>query len=77
MSVDFYQTSLFYVHNSLILGVGILQVTQKKPGRQLESFILFLKTNMNAGHAGKAGRYHQIKETAFMYAFILETHNLL
>jgi len=38
---------------------------------------LFLKTNMNAGHAGKAGRYHQIKETAFMYAFILETHNLL
>ena len=38
---------------------------------------LYLKTNMEAGHAGKAGRYHQIEEAAFMYAFILDSHNLL
>ena len=38
---------------------------------------IFLKTNMDAGHAGKAGRYHQIDETAFMYSFILNSHNLL
>lgn len=38
---------------------------------------LYLKTNMEAGHAGKAGRYHQIEEAAFMYAFILDSHDLL
>ena len=38
---------------------------------------IFLKTNMDAGHAGKAGRYHQIDETAFIYSFILNSHNLL
>ncbi len=38
---------------------------------------LYLKTNMEAGHAGKAGRYHQIEEAAFMYAFILDSHKLL
>ena len=38
---------------------------------------LYLKTNMEAGHAGKAGRYHQIDEAAFMYAFILDNHDLL
>ena len=38
---------------------------------------LYLKTNMEAGHAGKSGRYHQIEEAAFMYAFILDSHNLL
>ena len=37
----------------------------------------YLKTNMEAGHAGKAGRYHQIEEAAFMYAFILDSHDLL
>jgi len=38
---------------------------------------LFLKTNMEAGHAGKAGRYHQIEEAAFMFSFILDSHHLL
>ena len=37
---------------------------------------LFLKTYTEAGHGGMAGRYNQIKEVAFIYAFILWTHNL-
>jgi oligopeptidase B len=32
---------------------------------------LFLKTEMNAGHAGKSGRYEWIRETAFDYAFLI------
>lgn len=38
---------------------------------------IYLKTNMEAGHGGMAGRYNQIKETAFSYSFILDSHNLL
>jgi oligopeptidase B len=38
---------------------------------------LFLKTYTEAGHGGMAGRYNQIKEVAFTYAFILWSHNLL
>jgi oligopeptidase B len=34
---------------------------------------LLLKTNMGAGHFGASGRYEQIKETAFDYAFILDS----
>ena len=38
---------------------------------------LFLKTYTEAGHGGMAGRYNQIKEIAFTYAFILWSHGLL
>ena len=38
---------------------------------------LFLKTYTDAGHGGMAGRYNQIKETAFVYAFILWSNDLL
>ena len=38
---------------------------------------LFLKTYTEAGHGGMAGRYNQIKETAFVYAFILWSNGLL
>jgi oligopeptidase B len=33
---------------------------------------LLLKTNMGAGHGGVSGRYDQLKELAFEYAFILD-----
>lgn len=33
--------------------------------------VLLLKTNMGAGHSGASGRYEQIKEIAFDYAFLL------
>jgi oligopeptidase B len=38
---------------------------------------MFLKTYTEAGHGGMAGRYNQIKETAFIYAFILWRNNLI
>ena len=33
--------------------------------------LLLLKTNMDAGHAGAAGRFERLKEVAFTFAFIL------
>jgi oligopeptidase B len=32
---------------------------------------LLLKTNMEAGHGGKSGRYESYRETALDYAFLL------
>jgi oligopeptidase B len=32
---------------------------------------LLLKTNMGSGHFGSSGRYEYIKETAFVYSFLL------
>jgi oligopeptidase B len=34
---------------------------------------VLLKTEMNAGHGGISGRYERWKETAFMYAWLLDT----
>ena len=34
--------------------------------------ILLLKVNLGAGHGGPSGRYEQLKETAFEFAFIFE-----
>ncbi len=34
--------------------------------------ILLLKTNMQAGHMGRSGRYEYLKDIVFEYAFILE-----
>lgn len=34
--------------------------------------LLFLKTNMGAGHGGPSGRYDYLKEIAFEYAFVLD-----
>jgi oligopeptidase B len=33
---------------------------------------LLLKTNMDAGHGGKSGRFRRHQETAFSYAFLLD-----
>ena len=33
---------------------------------------LLLKTNMDAGHSGKSGRFRELKETALSYAFMLD-----
>ncbi|MBD3882775.1 S9 family peptidase [Phormidium tenue FACHB-886] len=38
--------------------------------------ILLLKTHMGAGHGGASGRYEQLKETAFEFAFLLDQWKL-
>lgn len=37
--------------------------------------VLFLDTNMNAGHGGASGRFQGLKETAKKYAFLLALEN--
>jgi oligopeptidase B len=34
---------------------------------------ILLKTNMGAGHSGASGRYDYLRETAFKYAFLIDT----
>ena len=41
-----------------------------------DSHPLLLKMNMGAGHGGSSGRYEQLKETAFRYAFIVDQVSL-
>jgi oligopeptidase B len=37
---------------------------------------LLLKTKMSAGHGGPSGRYEQLRETAFQYAFLLDVFGM-
>ncbi len=37
---------------------------------------LLLRTNMDAGHGGAAGRYQQLREIAYQYAFLLDLAGL-
>ena len=40
--------------------------------RKTDQRTLLLKTNMDAGHGGKSGRFQRLRELAFEYAFILD-----
>jgi oligopeptidase B len=46
--------------------------TAKLRAIKTDDRLLLLKTNMGAGHGGASGRYDQLKETAFDYAFLLD-----
>ena len=37
---------------------------------------LLLKTKLSAGHGGPSGRYEQLRETAFQYAFLLDVFGM-
>jgi oligopeptidase B len=45
--------------------------TAKVRERMTGDSTVLLKTNMGGGHGGASGRYDQIKETAFVYAYAL------
>lgn len=47
--------------------------TAKLRAMKTDNNRLLLKTNLGAGHGGPSGRYDNLKETAFVYAFILDT----
>ena len=42
----------------------------KLRNKKIDDNPIFLKTYTEAGHGGMAGRYNQIREIAFIYAFI-------
>lgn len=50
--------------------------TAKLRAKKTDSNRLLLKTEMGAGHGGPSGRYDHLKETAFVYAFLLDTLGL-
>ncbi|MEC8099523.1 MAG: prolyl oligopeptidase family serine peptidase [Pseudomonadota bacterium] len=39
--------------------------------------LTLLRTEMTAGHGGKAGRFNQLHEVAFVYAFVIFVHAVL
>jgi oligopeptidase B len=40
--------------------------------RKTDANLLLLRTNMHAGHGGSSGRFDNLRETAFEYAFLLK-----
>ena len=51
--------------------------TAKLRAMKTDNNLLLLKTNMGEGHSGKSGRYKQIEEDAFYYAFMLKSLDLI
>ena len=50
----------------------VARLREKKKGDSA----LLLRTNMSAGHGGQSGRYGRIEDTAFEYAWLLDTWGL-
>lgn len=44
--------------------------------RKTDQNRLLLKTKLSAGHGGPSGRYEQLRETAFQYAFLLDVFGM-
>ncbi|MFL2946039.1 MAG: S9 family peptidase [Parvibaculales bacterium] len=45
--------------------------------RRTDKGLSLLHTEMTAGHGGKAGRFNQLHEVAFVYAFVIFVHTVL
>ncbi len=69
-----------YPHLLLTTGLHDSQVQYWEPAKYVAKLrslktddnLLLLKTNMEAGHGGASGRFRRHKETALIYAFMLE-----
>lgn len=73
-----------YPHILATAGLNDLQVPYWDPAkwvarlraRKADGNALLLRTNMSAGHGGSSGRFDNLRETAFEYAFILKALGL-
>ena len=69
-----------YPHLLVTTGLHDSQVQYWEPAkwvarlrdRKTDGNRLLLKTNMEAGHGGASGRYQRYRETAFVYAFLID-----
>ena len=73
-----------YPHLLVIAGLHDSQVQYWEPAKWVaklrhdrtdKSKLLFLKTEMSAGHGGPTSRYDRYREIAFDYAFLLRLAN--
>ncbi len=70
---------IHYPHLLVLAGLTDPRVTYWEPAKwvakmrdvALKKNMLLLRTNMDAGHGGASGRYDALRETAFIYAFLL------
>jgi oligopeptidase B len=53
------------------------KLTAKLRAMKTDQNVLLLKTNMEAGHSGSSGRYDELKDDAFQYAFILDQFGIV
>ena len=78
-------TSQYYPALLVLAGLHDSQVQYWEPAKwvaKLRAFKtdnrpLLLKTNMDAGHGGVAGRYRRYREVALQYAFLLAEADLV
>lgn len=69
-----------YPHLLVTTGLHDSQVQYFEPAkwvarlraRKTDDHRLLLRTNMEAGHGGASGRFRRLRETAFVYAFLLD-----
>ncbi|MHA1396611.1 MAG: S9 family peptidase [Candidatus Heimdallarchaeaceae archaeon] len=73
-------TARAYPHILITAGLNDPRVAYWEPAKfvaklrelKTDNNDLLLKTNMGAGHSGASGRYESMKETAFIYAHVLD-----
>ncbi|PCJ69248.1 MAG: S9 family peptidase [Rhodobiaceae bacterium] len=73
-----------YPHILALAGLTDPRVTYWEPAKWVAKLrahstsdhAILLKTNMEAGHGGAAGRFERLKETALTYAFALAIHDM-
>ena len=74
-----------YPHILATAGLTDPRVTYWEPAKwvaklratRTDDRLTLLRTEMTAGHGGKAGRFNQLHEIAFVYAFLLMVHDRL